>query len=63
MGLITYRMSNVELALVAAERLDEIGFLSATDGGRRVRIRLDAGEESQVRGLLEQIDPSATGVM
>ena len=62
-GLITYQMSNMELAQVAAERLDEIGIFAATDGGTRVRIRLDADEDSQVRRLLEQIDPSATAVV
>jgi hypothetical protein len=61
MGLISYQMSNAELAQVAAERLDAIGFPAATDG-TRVRIALDAHEESQVRRLLEQIDPGATAV-
>jgi hypothetical protein len=63
MGLITYQMSNAELAQNAAERLDAMGFRAATEGGTRVRITLDADEESQVRRLLEQIDPSATAVV
>jgi hypothetical protein len=62
-GLITYQMSNAELAQVAAERLDAIGFQAATDGGTRVRITRDADEESQVRRLLGQIDPGATPVV
>jgi hypothetical protein len=63
MGLITYQMTRVELANVAVERLQAVGFRAATDGGTRVRITLHANEESLVRRLLEQIDPSATAVV
>ena len=63
MGIISYQMSNAELAQVAAERPYSIGFRAATNGGTQVRITLDADEESQFRRLLEQVDPSATAVV
>jgi hypothetical protein len=63
MGLITYQMSNVELAMAAVERLEAIGFGAKTDGGTRVRITLNADEEGQVRRLLKHLDPCATAVV